>query len=272
MILSPPGLDDSRGRAQACLRWSTAALLVLALAGCGAAAIEPLSVSNSALADKLLAHWPFDESGGTMVADRSGHGYNGVLTSDNPTWVTGRFGGGLSLKKSDSVAISGPSGFPDATADWTASAWIKMSEMDRMILTDQKERAVLLSTELPSMGGWEIEFDLKTGFDYLEASYYDMKDYPILNCRCIDIDRWMQFTVVFDWTNKRFHLYRDGLPVASAEMRSPISPGDSTLNIGRWTQGPRPISGVIDDFAIWQRALLPDEVAALNKRQVPDSP
>jgi len=269
MILSSPGPNECRWHAHAWLRWSTAALLAVGLAGCGAAPIESLSVSNSALADALLAHWRFDESSGTMVTDSTGHGYNGGLASDNPTWVTGRFGGGLRMQTGDSVTIEG---FPAATMDWTVSVWIKMSESDRMALTEQKDRAVLLSNELPSVGGWEIEFDPRIGFDYLEASYFVEGGYPILNCRCIDVDRWMQFTAVFDGTSKRFHLYRDGVPVQSAGMPQAIRAGDTTLNIGKWIQGARPISGVIDDFAIWRRALLPDEVAALNKRPVPDSP
>ena len=270
MILSSSRPLEIPARANAWLRRSSALLLVVSLAGCGAAPIEPFSLTTTNLANQLLVHWPFDETGGMMVGDSSGNGHIGLITGDTFfTWVPngGRFGGGLQLKTGASVTSSN---FPQATTDWTVSVWIKQSEGDKAALINES-RAVLLSTERPSMGGWEIEFDPRPGFEYLEVSYFASGGYPILNYRPIEIDRWTQFTAVFDGTNGRFSLYRDGLPVDSATMPGPILTGDSTLNIGRWMQGDRPISGVIDDYAIWTRALTADEVATLHVIPAPDS-
>jgi len=269
MILSSSRPLEIPARANAWLRRSTALLLVVGLAGCGAAPVEPFSLTTTGLANGLVAHWPFDETGGVMVGDSSGNGRNGQITGDTFMWMPtgGRFGGGLQLKTGDSVAISM---VPHATMDWTVSVWIKQSEGDKAALIDES-RAVLLSTERPSMGGWEIEFDPRPGFEYLEVSYFTSNTYPILNYRPIEIDRWTQFTAVFDGTNSRFSLYHDGLLVDSATMPGPILTGDTTLNIGRWMQGARPISGVIDDYAIWMRALTADEVATLHVIPAPDS-
>jgi hypothetical protein len=124
------------------------------------------------------------------------------------------------------------------------------------------------------MGGWEIEFDPRPGFDWLEASYYvapPTNDYVVLDCKCIEIDRWMHWTAVFDSTNHQFGLYRGVLLADSSDLPAPILPGDADLNIGRWSQEGRSISGVIDDYAIWSRALSGDEVAAIDARAVPDS-
>jgi hypothetical protein len=243
-------------------------LLLVFVGGCGPAPIEAVAISSGSLARELVAHWAFDEQSGTTVADQSGNGHNGQLTGGS--WVTaGRFGGGLRLQPGDSVTIPG---FPHAMPDWTVSVWIKLSAADRAAFTEQ-ERAVLLTAE-KAMGGWEIEFDPRPGFDWLEASYYvapPTNDYVVLDCKCIEIDRWMHWTAVFDSINHRFSLYRDGVLADSAALPAPILAGDPDLNIGRWYQGGRSISGVIDDYAIWSRALGGDDVAAIHARAVPDS-
>ena len=243
-------------------------LILACLSGCGPAPIEAVSIAARSLASGLVAHWAFDEASGTTVADRSGNGHDGQLTGGS--WVAaGRFAGGLSLRPGDSVTIPD---FPEATSGWTVSVWIKLSAADRAAFT--MERAVLLTAERPSMGGWEIEFDPRPGFEWLEASYFvaaPTNDYVVLDCKCIEIDRWMQWTAVFDSTSSRFSLYHDGILADASSLPAPILPGDPTLYIGRWSQGARSISGVIDDYAIWSRALSGDEVAVLNTRAVPDS-
>jgi hypothetical protein len=249
---------------------------VAGLAGCGATPIESVSLSGASLANGLVAHWSFDEQSGMTVQDRSHGGYDGQILGNAFMWdpVGGRFGGGLHLQAGSSVTFPN---FLQATADWTVSVWIKLSPVDKEALTKEaltNERAVLLSNEQPSMGGWEIEFDPRPGFEYLEASYYvgpPIGAYVILGCRCIETDRWMQFTAVFDSTAGRIGLYHNGLFEEGASY-APILNGESTLGIGRWTRGERSIWGTIDDFAIWSRALTADEIATLHARAVPDSP
>ena len=125
------------------------------------------------------------------------------------------------------------------------------------------------------MGGWEIEFDPRPGFEWLEASYFvgpPTSDYVVLDCKCIEVDRWMHFTAVFDMTNNGFTLYRDGLRVDYSHLPAPVLPGAPDLNVGRWDQmdSPRPLSGTIDDYAVWSRALTADEIAAVHAQAVPN--
>lgn len=249
-------------------RLGCAALLLAALSGCGPAPIQAIAVSNTSLTSKLIAHWSFDETSGTTVADRSGNGYDGQLTGGAWKPSGGRFGGGLRLDLTNSVLIPN---FPAATADWTVSVWIYLTQADRDSLGT--DRAVLLTAEKPSMGGWEIEFDPRKGFDWLEASYYvasPTNDYVVLACKCIDTDRWLHFTAVFDSSTQSFSLYHGAMRADSATPPAPILPGQPDLYIGRWHEGPRPIAGVIDDYAVWTRALSPDEIAAIDARAVPD--
>ena len=209
-------------------------LLVVCLAGCGPAPIEAVAISSRSLARGLVAHWAFDEQSGTTVADRSGNGHDGQLTGG--TWLAaGRFGGGLRLQPGDTVTIPA---FPQATPDWTVSVWINLSAADVAAFTT--ERAVLLTAERPQMGGWEIEFDPRPGFDWLEASYYlapPTNDYVVLDCKCIEIDRWMHWTAVFDSTNHHFSLYHGVLLADSSDAARAHPPRRARSDIGRWSQG-----------------------------------
>jgi hypothetical protein len=250
------------------------ACLAAAVAGCGSAPIEAVSILERSLKDGLVAHWAFDDQSGTIVRDSSGNGHDGQLTGG--TWVEGRFKGGLHLQPGDSMRVDDtvivPT-FPQATTDWTVSVWIKLSVADRLAFTTA--RAVLLSDERGSMGGWEIEFDPRPGFDWLEASYFvapPTNDYVVLDCKCIETDRWLHFTAVFDTTNRFFTLYHDDLRVDSSVLPAPILAGAPDLSIGRWDQGQRPLSGTIDDYAIWSRTRTADEVAAVHARALPDAP
>ncbi len=249
-------------------RHAAAALFVAWLAGCsGAAPIDAVAIIDRSLAEGLVAHWAFDEQSGAVVSDGTGNGHDGQLTGGS--WVEGRFGGGLRLLPGDSVTIPN---FPQATPDWTVSVWVKLSAADVAAFTS--ERAVLLTDERGSMGGWEIEFDPRPGFDWLEASYFvapPTNDYVVLDCKCIETDRWLHWTAVFDTMNSRFSLYHDDRVVDSSSLPASILPGSPDLGIGRWDQGMRPLSGVVDDYAVWSRALTADEVAAVHAQAVPNT-
>ena len=63
-----------------------------------------------------------------------------------------------------------------------------------------------------------------------------------------------------DVDTDRITLYRNGT-VADQETRpSDIVPGDATLYFGRWNMDGRFLNGDLDDIAIWQRALTPEEI------------
>ena len=94
-----------------------------ALIGCGKAPLDAITLDPATLTSDLVAHWTFDDGGGTVVRDQSGSGHDGVLTGG--AWITaGRFGGALALASGDSVAVPN---FPQATSNWTVSVWTKTS-------------------------------------------------------------------------------------------------------------------------------------------------
>ncbi len=241
---------------------TSGAVMVVVLAGaCGAGPLDAVTVDPRSLLDGLVAHWTFDEGTGSVAGDLSGNGHDGQLTGG--TWSpSGRFGGALTLSGSDYVTV--PS-FPQATANWTVSVWTNSTPADLQV--DVTDGETILSTENVFAGGWQMHLDNRPNYNRFDAAYWagaDVNDYVVVYCDCIATDTWIHLTAVFDDNAERLTLYRDGTVVDHANMPSPILAGDTTLYFGTWNMLARFLSGSIDDFAIWSRALSPAEIALLS--------
>lgn len=244
------------------LRRAAAALVALvACVGCGSAPLDLITIDPNSLTRDLVAHWTFDEGTGTTVGDSSGNGHGGVLTGG--TWVSaGRFGGALALASGNSVDVAE---FPQATASWTVSVWTRASAAE--LAEDAGDLATIISTETVFAGGWQIHLDNRPNYQRFDAAYWtgpNTADYVVALCPCIEPDRWIHLTVVWDGDNGKMTLYHDDQAVNELPMPTHILTGDTTLRMGTWNMNNRYLVGQIDDFAIWSRALKAPEIASLS--------
>ena len=241
--------------------------LLAALASCGGQPLDAVSIDPRSLTTGLVAHWRFDDGSGIVVGDSSGNGYVGELTGG--TWSsTGRFGGALELTTGAFVTVKN---FPQATPSWTVSVWMKTSAAQ--LAVDETDGATILSTENVFAGGWQLHLDNRPGFERYDAAYWvgpNSSDYVVVTCGCIEIDRWVHITAVFDNQARQLTLYRDGIPSDQTSLPAPILRGDPTLYMGTWNMHSRFLTGVVDDFAIWSRALDPGEIGVLSRQPVGD--
>ena len=238
-----------------------AGLLIL-LAACGNAPLDAVTLDPKSLTTDLVAHWTFDEGTGTVVGDHSGNQHDGTLTGG--TWIsTGRFGGALRLGHGDYVKVTG---FPQATPNWTASVWTRSSAAQ--IQTETSEGETILSTENARAGGWQVHLDNRPGFNRFDAAYWagSPDDYIVVFCNCVETDRWIHLTAVFDNTAKTLTLYQNATVVGQDALPTPIQAGDTTLYMGTWNMLTRFFTADIDDFAIWSRALGPAEISSLSSQ------
>lgn len=242
---------------------AVSAAVVITLGGCNSAPLDALTIDPSSLSRDLVAHWSFDASNGTTVPDSSGNGHHGALTRG--TWIpAGRFDGALSLDSGDFVAVAD---FPQATASWTVSLWIRLSEAN--LAANTSDWSTILSTETQYDGGWEIHLDNRPEYQRFDAAYWagtTVGDYVRVFCACIESDRWIHLTTVWDAAVAKMFFLRDGEVMHQVPMPSPIQTGDTTLYLGRWKEAGRNLAADIDDVAIWRRALQPLEIAELSVR------
>lgn len=235
---------------------------------CGSGAIDAVGLAPGALAQGLVAHWTFDEGADSVVHDSSGNSHDGDINGPDWSWLSqGRFSGALHLEQGDYVAVDN---FPDATEGWTVSTWVQIASKD-VGMGD----ATVISTEDVFHGGWEMnlnaqptnlqyDFGYWTGpgpYDY--SAYYECKN-------CIHPDRWQHVAAVVDGAASTLSFYLDGVLQDRHQVPKSISPGVSTLYMGRWatTDPARLLAGSLDDIAIWSRALVSEEIALLTQAPV----
>jgi len=78
-----------------------------------------------------VAQWTLDDGAGTVAVDSSGNGNDGVLNGE-PLWAAGKIGGALELDGVDDYVDCGnPSMLDFGTGDFTISAWINMTAIER---------------------------------------------------------------------------------------------------------------------------------------------
>jgi hypothetical protein len=226
------------------------------------------------LTDGLMAHWRLDENTGTMAADKSGNGHDGVLQGPGPTWVSGRWGSAVHFSGSDliSVAQFPP---PPPMASYTVSAWVRIGsgEVGSLI-------ANLVSTEVLG-GGWALFATLPTGpgapaqtyaFEYADSTNPNAQ-LIVASCPCVMTDSWVHLAAVLDGNAHTLVLYVNGIPSAHVAAPPPVVPGSASLNIGHSTRtepgSAFPVTGAIDDVAIYSRPLTAQEITELNTNGIP---
>ena len=263
-----------------------AGLAVSLLSACRTSPIDAIGLAPGGLSSGLVAHWTFDEGTGSVVHDTSGKLHDGAINGSTWSWLPqGRFGGALHLEQGDYVAVDN---FPDATLGWTVSAWVQIAAKDVNM-----SEATVISTEDVFHGGWEMNInqpsDTAPGPNYHFAYWTGPGiTYAFFTCSsdCIRADQWQHLTAVVDGGadgavdggtaagTATLSFYLDGKLKNQQQVPRTILPGTPTLYMGRWptTDPPRLLVGSIDDIAIWNRALVSDEILLLTAAPVPPPP
>jgi hypothetical protein len=238
--------------------------LIVFIAGCGPTYIDATGLAPSTLGSGLVAHWRFDETGGTVLSDDSGNRRDGVVSGATFT-SDGRFGGALHFVPGDSVTVEN---FPYATSSWTFSGWVRIGAED--VVND--DFGSVIGTEAATReGGWQWQTRSRSSGIYWTFAYWIGPEftYAHYECQCFELGRWSHAAVVVDAPLNLLSFYVDGTLAQSSPLARTIAPGDSDLLMGRWVGEGRPFSGSIDDVAIYDRALLSAEIAELHVRPAP---
>lgn len=240
-----------------------AAVAALGLAACERGPIDAVELTPSRLTQDLVAYWAFDDGEGTVVADRSGNRRDGELTGG--TWVEdGRFGQALHFEEGEFMTVGG---FPNAASSWTVSAWVR-------VLTGEPPAGDTLRTVIStaSSGGWELNIGYDGEARGMQFGFWkgpETGDYHRVLCSCLELQRWTHAAGVVDGEALTMSLYIDGRLHSTEPIERTISPGPTSLYVGRWPQEGRLLVGDVDDIAIYSRALAPAEIAELSQHAVP---
>ncbi|GKQ34914.1 family 43 glycosylhydrolase [Streptomyces sp. A012304] len=215
----------------------------------------------------LLLRYDFDETGGSIARDSSGHGYHGtyVRTPDFGTGVDGgsfKMSGGNSGSSSPYVKI--PNGVLKDVNSVTVSTYVKWKGGDNfqwLFGLGPDSNKYLFAT--PSNGGGKL-------FSAITKATWSGEKQMIGGSRLTQ-GEWKHLTVTLNGATETAVLYVDGAEAARVNGVT-IKPSelydaakDHSGYIGKSLYSPDPyFGGEVDDFRIYNRALTPAEVLELS--------
>jgi hypothetical protein len=255
-------------------RWIVAALASGLGAGCTAGPIQVAALVPGDLASDLVAHWTFDEGIGATVHDSSGNGRDGTLFGTGWTWTAGRFASAVHFSGVDQVTV--PT-LPQATESYSVSAWLLLasSELGPSSPPGPPQPTTIsgmLSTETLS-GGWTLYGTFDTANPSYAFRYWvgPPDGYEMGSCSCVVPNAWVHLAAVVDAAASSLTFYVNGVPQGTAATSGQtISPGAMTLDMARAQSPGYGLTGALDDIALYDRALVPQEVSELAQAAAPD--
>ncbi|MCP4258900.1 MAG: LamG domain-containing protein [Planctomycetes bacterium] len=212
--------------------------------------VSALTISVSEGADpSLVGWWRFEEGSGTTAYDSSGNGLDGNLVG-GATWTQGRIGGGLELD-----GTSGYVSVPDfelTTDSITFVIWLNGWKGG--------DWAPLLSSR--EVGDCEMIFGDDDTLRYVwnndSSATWGWTDGPV-----IPEDTWTMLAVTIDPDQAVAYVYTDdGGLTQSTNAIAHIEETVGALQIG-YSYDPRYIRGIIDEAAVFNRALTEQEILGL---------
>ena len=214
--------------------------------------------AGAGLKDGLVAYYPFDDGTG---ADESGYGNDGVMVGSGVLPDAGVVGGCMNFSGSGTIeAPDAPQ--IDLISSLTMQVWVKTTG-GRMSLFGKAyawpEDVFPYYVELFDDGrinvlidGWEDNFFGTT----------------------LNDDQWHHIVVIFDDDNDLVHTYIDGVYAGDGgdkDARIQDEKNDFPLVIGALPWGEDPLNpsyqrfyaGLMDEVALWDRILSPEEIGML---------
>ncbi|MHC4728150.1 MAG: LamG domain-containing protein, partial [Planctomycetota bacterium] len=197
----------------------------------------------------LVGWWRFEEGSGTIAYDSSGNGLDGTLVG-GATWTQGRFGGGLELDGTSGY-VSVPE-FELTTDSITFVIWLNGWKGG--------DWAPLISSRV--VGQCEMIFGNDDTLRYVwnndSSATWGWTDGPV-----IPEDTWTMLAVTIDPEKAVAYVYTDdGGLIQSTNAIPHIEETVGALQIG-YSYDPRYIRGIIDEAAVFNRALTEPEILGL---------
>ncbi|RYD69638.1 MAG: LamG domain-containing protein, partial [Verrucomicrobiaceae bacterium] len=217
------------------------------------------NVADDNLMSSIVGLWHLDEATGTTalgsIKDNSGNGLNGTPVGG----VTmGRFG-----KVSSSAQMNGSTGYIDigtpiaSSNDMTISAWIFVNAYPA-------SRADLISNEDLTAVGFNLALYSDAGFTtgYFNGAYTEINN----NGSVVPLGVWTHLLSVRNSLTGKIYLYKNGILVNQGAAGTSVSSSSRSVYFGNSPRVSRFFNGLMDEVAIWSRALDPKEILQLYRR------
>ncbi|RLG27662.1 hypothetical protein DRO03_11615 [Methanosarcinales archaeon] len=240
--------------------WILLVIVVIALAGL------PAGVQAEGDDDGLVAEWHFDEGSGSVLADSSGNGNDGVI--HGATWVEGEYGGALSFDGVDDYVNCGNDGsLKRSNTDFTIEAWIKLNDYSsswvEAILSNRASGGGVGSLffvrgEKDALNKRKVTFDTSVG---TESGPPRM----VFGITQLQLNQWYHVAATFQYKGgdaNEATIFVNGVAENTATLREIGNPDAQQTWIG-WEPSQNvdyDFNGIIDEVRIYNRALTAEEI------------
>jgi len=225
-----------------------------------AVSLIAISPGFSAKTDGLIGLWLFDEGSGQAAADSSGNGYHGELMG-NASWDSnGKFDSALSTDGTEAyVEIADNPAF-ELGGDFTIACWIQNQDP----LPDHSSFVTKGYHRPGGEGGdarpWYILYYLSTGTVDMFLRDSDGTNSRAQGVTLVNDGEWHHIVGLKDGDEVR--IYIDGqedavAPAVDAVYGENDQPLVFMVHFNRW------FAGMLDEVAIYDRAISEDEIAAI---------
>jgi hypothetical protein len=238
--------------------------------GAAPAANESGKRSALGLGRGLVGYWRFEEGPGSAIAhDSSGNGNDCLLRKLDPKtdWTDGPVGGAINFNGTGWLECPHPTGVARLAKAMSISVWIKRTGSKnhvRALVTRQYETGTLDRFHF-GFSDDEVVLRSRQG----KSTY---ASFPALR------GTWLHVAATRSETGMA-RIYIDGEEVRHKKTdQLELGGGTNALIIGGGVNGPdqsdvkEHLEGVMDELVIYDRALAPDEVAALAAGAQPPTP
>jgi len=204
-----------------------------------------------------VAYLKFDETSGTSAADATGNGWTGTLVN-SPVWSLGRTGNSVDLYGASSEYVTLPSGVVSSLSACTIAFWANLDSVtswQRFFDFGTGTTKYMFLTPKNSSTS-KIRFAITTSGSSGEKQIDGQAAFPATG--------WHHIAVTLD--GAKGTLYVDGQQVGqnTSMTLTPSSLGSTNLNyIGKSQYSDPYLTGRVDDFRIYSRALSASEITSL---------
>jgi hypothetical protein len=209
-------------------------------------------------ADSLKGYWKFDETSGTSAADSSGDGNTGTLTN-GPT-ISTDVPSGMAFADGRSLSFDGTNDFVSTpltadfgTGNFTVSTWAKISVPSKFQYFVAKDNGTSRS--------WGLAVSA-TATNKVQWFSLVTLNAPVTSVTNLAANTWTHILVTRSGT--AMSLYLNGVLEATGTDSSNYNLSNAIYLGARELNGDQaPTGGLLDDVRIYNRALVPWEIADL---------
>ncbi|MFQ6026036.1 MAG: LamG-like jellyroll fold domain-containing protein [Dehalococcoidia bacterium] len=225
--------------------------------------------SNQASATALMdngpvALWKLDDGAGNTAADSSGNNQPGTLIN-SPQWVPGHSGTGLEFAtpSQQTVRVDDAPGLNFGSASFSIVAWIKFSS--------SSDTDVLRKGSTSTASDWyKLEVTKDSHRFRFNLNTSSVSSTSLDTAQGYNDGQWHHIAAIRDVEGGRMRIYVDGVEVASRSNPAGSVTNSANLAIGsKDTLDDDFFNGILDEVALYDRALSPEEVSALFEPNQP---